>query len=30
MLYLGEVFTLGDCIGGGFIIAALVCNEPLV
>ncbi|CAE7248618.1 unnamed protein product [Symbiodinium natans] len=27
MLYLGEVFTLADCIGGGFILTALVCNE---
>lgn len=27
MLYLGEVFTLADCIGGGFILTALVVNE---
>eukprot|EP00439_Symbiodinium_sp_Y106_P035227 s2067_g4.t1 len=27
MLYLGEVFTVADCIGGGFILTALVCNE---
>mmetsp|Transcript_55897 Transcript_55897/g.130593 ORF Transcript_55897/g.130593 Transcript_55897/m.130593 type:complete len:409 (+) Transcript_55897:30-1256(+) len=27
MLYLGEVFTLGDVIGGGFILTALVLNE---
>ncbi|CAE7484021.1 unnamed protein product [Symbiodinium natans] len=27
VLYLGDVFTIGDCIGGGFIIAGLLCNE---